>query len=115
MTPAKKAPTPPKAATPSAKAPASPQDRETASAAPSDPGPPPMIPVPGPEAVNYWPARQIYESGRLLYSRVASLESVRENVMAVDVFRMPPSVQQYKAEVLAWVDAWEAHARIKNK
>lgn len=121
MTAAKKAPTPPKAATPSAKASVSPQARDTASQAPSgpwvqvddglhelvkaDPGPPPRYPHPAsPAAWSHQATHDLFNAGR-----GADHQTARDNVMAVDVFRQPPAVQQYKAEILSWMDAAEAY------
>jgi hypothetical protein len=132
MSTARKPQAAPKAATPSASDADAAKARGTASAVPSglmesaavpehwsadgeplpgnpllDPGPPPAYPHPPRPALWSLPVtHELFNAGRMV-----GHESALEAVRAVDVLRQPPGVQQYKAEVLAWLDAREAYRR----
>ena len=98
----------PEVPSPSPKAEDAPTARATASAVPfQDPGPPPRYPAPTREAMvgNADLARQLFDAGRR--ARPASV--LLDDVRAIDVMRQPPGVQQYKAEVLHWIEAREAY------
>lgn len=72
-----------------------------------DPGPPPPRP-PQPEATYGNPvADQLFEAARL--SNGMSPAQARGEVLAVDVFRQPPAVHAYKAELMSWLAAEEAY------
>lgn len=96
---------PPGRATPSPAAPEVATAPETASAPPSaDPGPPPKAPAPPvsahPHVLRLWEVALAVQDG-------AQTGTGRENVLALSIFRAPPEVARYKAEVLAWIDELE--------
>lgn len=100
-------------ATPSASVPDAPTARETPSAATADPGPPPHYPAPSREAMaaNADLARLLFQAAR----GAVPVDTSRDNVRGVDVFRQPPAIQQYKAELLSWLDARDAYDRKVKK
>lgn len=70
-----------------------------------DPGPPP--PYPHPASTASWALsvmHDLFNAGRNAEHALA-----REAVQVISVFRHPPEVAQYKAEILSWIDKAEAY------
>lgn len=93
---------------PRAKAPQVAQNEPQASnEAAVDPGPPPSMPE-APQVVSYAIA-QMHTVASQHQARVMDRQSARENLAGISVFREPPPVAHYKAEILSWLDALDAY------
>lgn len=100
----------PKNPTPAQEAAQQAQEPTQAVAAPAaDPGPPPVRPAQPIASYVSEVANKLYEAaGRYL---THGYDHVRDELRAINIIHEPPAVHHYRAELLSWLDALEAHAK----